>query len=51
MVEAAVYGSVAASFALEQIGLPALGVPEGSDTERCNGVEFEARLRAYRKRV
>jgi sugar/nucleoside kinase (ribokinase family) len=44
--DAAIYGSVASSFAIEQIGLPTLGV-EGQD-EVWNGVRVEDRLDEYR---
>jgi sugar/nucleoside kinase (ribokinase family) len=47
--EASIYGSVAASFALEQIGLPALASSGG--TETWNGTEFLARLVEYRRRL
>lgn len=47
--EASIYGSVAASFALEQIGLPTLTSSDG--TERWNGVEFSTRLAEYRRRL
>ncbi|KAJ6110864.1 hypothetical protein N7486_003099 [Penicillium sp. IBT 16267x] len=47
-VQAACYGSVAASFALEQIGMPEK-VDQG-DTEVWNGVSVRARLREYMSR-
>lgn len=47
--EAAISGMVAASFALEQIGLPSLGSLDGA--EAWNGVEFSARLEEYKKRL
>ncbi|KAJ5641905.1 hypothetical protein N7490_005905 [Penicillium lividum] len=46
-IQAACYGSVAASFTLEQIGMP--GVDKG-DTEMWNGVSVQARLRQYMSR-
>lgn len=45
--EAMTYGSVAASFAVEQVGLPAR--ESICDLETWNGVTFEARLREYRQ--
>lgn len=49
VVDAATYGNVAASFALEQVGLPTLvGQGEG---EICNGVNVRDRLRQYQKAV
>ncbi|KAJ5673306.1 hypothetical protein N7507_002433 [Penicillium longicatenatum] len=47
-VQAACYGSVAASFALEQIGMPER-VDQG-ETEMWNGVRVQARLREYMSR-
>ncbi|KAK3677291.1 Ribosome biogenesis protein [Recurvomyces mirabilis] len=44
--ESAIYGSVAASFALEQIGLPTTSIRRGKEV--WNGVEFTARLMEYR---
>ncbi|KAK4897950.1 hypothetical protein LTR27_004334 [Elasticomyces elasticus] len=48
-VEAAVYGTVAASFALEQIGLP-VRVGEG-DEETWNGCRLMDRVHEYRQRL
>ncbi|KAK1812791.1 hypothetical protein LTR12_012818 [Friedmanniomyces endolithicus] len=48
-VEAAAYGTVAASFALEQVGLP-LRSGEGSG-ELWNGCSVEDRLAEYRQRI
>lgn len=45
MYKAAVHGSVAASFALEQVRLPGLGLVDGK--EAWNGEEFECRLEVY----
>lgn len=47
--EAASYGSVAASFALEQIGLPSLG--SDAEKETWNGREVLCRLREYHARL
>jgi len=47
--ESAICGSVAASFALEQIGLPVLTSSGGTD--RWNGVDFSDRLAEYRRRL
>ena len=44
-VEAAAYGIVASSFALEQVGPP---LATGLDGERWNGVCLRARLQEYR---
>jgi sugar/nucleoside kinase (ribokinase family) len=43
---AAIYATVAASFVIEQPGMPAYSF-EGDTTETWNGESFEARLRAY----
>ena len=47
--EAVIHGSVAASFVLEQIGLPVLGSHQGAET--WNGVEFAVRIEEYRLRL
>lgn len=48
--EACVWGSVAASFAIEQVGVPELGVDaEGRETWNC--VRVDDRLREFRDRV
>ena len=47
--EAAVYGSVAASFAVEQSGLPKKDAPANCET--WNGAMFTSRLQEYRKRI
>ena len=47
-IEAAYYGNIGASFAMEQVGLPQLDIVEGG-RELWNGVEVEARLRSYRE--
>ena len=50
LVHAACYGNVGASFAVEQIGVPALEVL-GSGKELWNGSEVYSRLRDYRARI
>lgn len=50
MEEAAVYGSVSASFAIEQIGMPMLGTGENG-RETWNGVLVEDRLEDIRRRM
>lgn len=47
---AAVYGSVAASFAIEQVGMPELGSSKDS-TELWNGGSASARLHEFEQRV
>lgn len=47
--EAAAWGSVAASFAIEQVGMPVLGQDE-EDRETWNGVRVEERLNEFMKR-
>lgn len=52
--EAAIAGSVASSFALEQIGLPKLGSLDsgtGAGVETWSGVVFAERLEEYTKRM
>ncbi|TLS29571.1 hypothetical protein PpBr36_01282 [Pyricularia pennisetigena] len=48
--DAAVYASVAASFAIEQIGMPTLGV-DSEGFETWNGVRVSTRLAEYSKRL
>jgi sugar/nucleoside kinase (ribokinase family) len=48
-IEAACYGTVAASFALEQVGVPVLVA--GRDGETWNGERVLGRLEGYRRRV
>ena len=48
IVVASCYGNVAASFALEQIGLPQR---EQQGVETWNGVSFTGRLLAYKERL
>lgn len=51
-VEAAHYGSVAASFVLEQVGVPKLDKADSLGTgERWNGDDPRERLHAYQKRL
>lgn len=51
-VKAAHYGSVAASFVLEQVGVPKLGKADPLGTgERWNGDDPRERLHAYQKRL
>jgi sugar/nucleoside kinase (ribokinase family) len=47
--EAAIFGTVAASFALEQFGLPKLNVVDGRDV--WNGDTFDQRLGRYRQQL
>jgi sugar/nucleoside kinase (ribokinase family) len=47
--EAAVWGSIAASFAIEQVGMPIL--VRTLDGETWNGVRIEQRLAEFRKRL
>lgn len=47
--EASMYGSVASSFAIEQIGLPTLSCEE--DLEVWNGVRVRERVEEYKRRV
>lgn len=49
VAEAAAWGSVAASFMIEQVGVPALGVDE-EGRETWNGVRVEERLQEYTTR-
>lgn len=46
LTEAAIYGNTASSFALEQVGLPALDLKQGKET--WNGQDFFERLETYR---
>ncbi|KAK1780129.1 Ribokinase-like protein [Copromyces sp. CBS 386.78] len=48
--EACAWGSVAASFAIEQVGVPELGT-DGEGSETWNGERVEERLRGYVERV
>ena len=50
-VLAAAMGSVAASFAIEQIGMPSCETAGRGQEERWNGAKVEERLRAYLKRL
>ncbi|KAK6336832.1 hypothetical protein TWF718_009620 [Orbilia javanica] len=49
IVLAAAYGTVAASFAIEQIGMPVLS--QNGETELWNGVEVQERLKEYIHKV
>jgi hypothetical protein len=50
--EAAAWGSVAASFAIEQVGMPSLeGGDEESEGEKWNGESVEGRLEEFLGRV
>lgn len=49
VLDAAVWGSVAASFAIEQVGMPILGV-DAEGVETWNGVRVEQRLDEYVKK-
>ncbi|KAF2136322.1 uncharacterized protein K452DRAFT_237722 [Aplosporella prunicola CBS 121167] len=49
--EAAVWGSIAASFAIEQVGMPVLEKGENGEAEKWNGVKVEDRIREYRQRL
>ncbi|KAK6512931.1 hypothetical protein TWF506_009093 [Arthrobotrys conoides] len=49
VVLSAAYATVAASFAIEQIGMPVLSQSKG--TELWNGVEAEERLKEYLRRI
>jgi hypothetical protein len=50
VVEAAGWGSVAASFMIEQVGVPILGIND-IGVETWNGEVVEDRLRKFRERV
>lgn len=52
VVEAAIWGSVAASFCIEQVGVPVLvrGIKE-EEEDRWNGAVVEERVAEFRKRV
>lgn len=45
--EAAIWGTIAASFAIEQVGVPALG-RDGDGQETWNGQSVQARLRVFK---
>ncbi|KAL8782935.1 MAG: hypothetical protein Q9213_004991 [Squamulea squamosa] len=47
--EAAIYGTIAASFVIEQVGVPTLGL-SASGGETWNGQSVEGRLKEYTKR-
>jgi hypothetical protein len=49
--EAAVWGSVAASFAIEQVGIPKLGIDaEDNEKETWNGARVHDRVEEMQKR-
>lgn len=50
-VEAAIYGTIASSFAVEQIGLPKLEVGGSMISERWNGSNVYERLGEYKSRL
>lgn len=50
VVEAARWGSVAASFTIEQVGMPQLTPSADGTTELWNGVSVEERLRDFKQR-
>lgn len=50
VVEAAIWGAVSASFAIEQVGVPTLMPGEGAGHERWNGVVVEERIDEFKKR-
>lgn len=50
ILEATSWGSIAASFAIEQVGVPTLGV-DGEGKETWNGVRVEERLEEFCRRV
>ncbi|PQE31235.1 hypothetical protein CJF32_00001806 [Rutstroemia sp. NJR-2017a WRK4] len=50
VIEASAWGTVAASFAIEQVGVPELGADEEGN-ETWNGVKVEDRLKEYMERV
>jgi sugar/nucleoside kinase (ribokinase family) len=50
VVEAARWGSVAASFTIEQVGMPQLTASTDDTTELWNGVSVQERLRDFQQR-
>lgn len=50
ILEATAWGSIAASFAIEQVGVPIVGV-DGEGRETWNGVRVEDRLEEFVRRV
>ena len=50
MRDAAAFGTIAASFAIEQVGVPTLGL-SSSGVETWNGASVEARLKDYIRKV
>lgn len=51
VVEAAKWGTVAASFCIEQVGMPQLNGPTVEEGEEWNGVNVQRRLEEYRERL
>jgi sugar/nucleoside kinase (ribokinase family) len=49
LVEAAVWGSISASFAIEQVGMPVLS--QSADGEMWNGIRVEDRLSDFKQRL
>ncbi|KAL1649969.1 hypothetical protein SLS58_001345 [Diplodia intermedia] len=49
--EAAIWGSIAASYTIEQVGMPVLEKGDTEQGERWNGTRVEDRLREYKERV
>ncbi|KAI4216118.1 MAG: hypothetical protein LQ351_001617 [Letrouitia transgressa] len=48
---AAVYATIAASFAIEQVGIPSLKLAEDAADELWNGENVKTRLRSYQERI
>ncbi|KAI4162264.1 MAG: hypothetical protein LQ342_004132 [Letrouitia transgressa] len=48
---AAVYATIAASFAIEQVGIPGLKLAEDGIDELWNGESVKSRLRSYQERI
>ncbi|KAL9033770.1 MAG: hypothetical protein Q9214_007350, partial [Letrouitia sp. 1 TL-2023] len=48
---AAVYATIAASFAIEQVGIPGLTSAKDGTDELWNGESVKARLRSYQERI
>ncbi len=49
--EACAFGTVAASYSIEQVGMPVLGVEPGTGRETWNKVVVDDRLEEYMRRV
>jgi sugar/nucleoside kinase (ribokinase family) len=50
LVEAAIWGSIAASYCIEQVGMPELSY-DADKGERWNGTDVKSRLDAFRQRI